>query len=117
MSIPGFGDPAGSNLNFVFGGLLVIASSEKDSRRRGCGNGGKAGAVFAKAFPNSLWESSRRNRRRRPLSISTAVAVSTALSAARVLFCALCFRKKRPQVAAWSPKTRVINQLCSGANQ
>ena len=75
---------AGSNLNFVFGGLLVIAPFEKDSSRRRCGNGGKAEAVFAKAFPNSLWESSRRSRRRPPLSISTAVAVSTALPAAGV---------------------------------
>jgi hypothetical protein len=46
-------------------------------------NGGKAGAVLAKAFPDSWWKSSRRNCRRRPLSISTAVAVSIALSSAR----------------------------------
>src|SRR6266481_10227797 len=69
----------GSNLNFVFGGLLVIAFSTEEGRRRRCYNGGKAGAVFAKAFPNSLWKSSRRSCRRRPLSISTAVALSTAL--------------------------------------
>jgi hypothetical protein len=52
-------------------------SAGKDSHRRRCGNGGKAGAVFAEAFPNSLWKSSRRSCRRPPLPISTAVAVST----------------------------------------
>jgi hypothetical protein len=107
----------GSNLNFVFGGLLVICLLRKESRRRRCGNGGKAGAVFAKAFPNSLWESSKRSRRRPPLSISTAVAVSTALSAARFLFCALCCKKKKAPGCSLEPKTRVINRLCSGANQ
>src|SRR2546427_580488 len=49
-----------------------------DRRRRRCGNCGKAGAFFAEAFPNSLWKSSRRSRRRLPCSISTAAAVSTA---------------------------------------
>ena len=107
----------GSNLNFVFGGLLVIAPSEEDSSRRRCGNGGKAGAVLAEAFPNSLWESSRRRCRRPPLSISTAVAVSTAPSAARFLFCVWCFKKKKAPGCRLEPKTRVINRLCSGANQ
>ena len=107
----------GSNLNFVFGGLLVIAFSKEEGRRRRCGNGGKAGAVFAKAFPNSLWKSSRRSCRRRPLSISTAGAVSTALSAARCLFCALGCKKKKAPGCSLEPKTRVINRLCSGENQ
>src|SRR5436309_7294873 len=53
------------------------------SRRRGCGKCGKAGAFFAKAFPSSLWKSSRECRRRRPCSISTAAAFSTAPRARR----------------------------------
>ncbi len=52
-----------------------------DRSRRGCGKCGKAEAFFAEAFPSSLWKSSRRNRRRHPLSISTAAAFSTALRA------------------------------------
>ena len=107
----------GGNLNFVFGGLLVIAFSKEEGRRRRCGNGGKARAVFAKAFPNRLWKSLRRSCRRRPLSISTAVAVSTALSSVRGLFCTLgCKRKKAPGCSL-EPKSRVINRLSSGAHQ
>jgi hypothetical protein len=55
-----------------------------DRRRRGCGKCGKAGAFFAEAFPSSLWKSSRRSRRRPPLSISSAAAFSTALAPADV---------------------------------
>ena len=55
-----------------------------DCRRRGCGKCGKAEAFFAEAFPSSLWKSSRRNRRRQPLSISIAAAFSTAFSARRL---------------------------------
>jgi len=51
------------------------------SSRRGCGKCGKAEAFFAEAFPSSLWKSTKRSRRRRPLSISTAAAFSTALYA------------------------------------
>jgi hypothetical protein len=69
----------GSTLNVVFGRLINYRLLQGGGRRRRCGNGGKAGAVFAKAFPNSSWKSFRTRRRRPPLSISTAVAVSTAL--------------------------------------
>jgi hypothetical protein len=55
-----------------------------DRRRRGCGKCGKAEAFFAEAFPSSLWKSSRRSRRRPPLSISSAAAFSTALAPADV---------------------------------
>src|SRR5262245_1067873 len=51
--------------------------------RRGCGKCGKAEAFFAEAFPSSSWKSSIRSRRRRPLSISTAAAFSTAPRARR----------------------------------
>jgi putative transposase len=54
------------------------------SHRRGCGKCGKAEAVFAEAFPSSLWKSSRRSCRRPPLGISTAAAFSTALRACRL---------------------------------
>ncbi len=109
----------GSNLNFVFGGLLVIASSEKEWTAGGAvGTVVKPELVLAKAFPNSLWESSRRYCRRRPLSISTAVAVSTALPASGFLFFVFCFEeKKKAPGCSLEPKTRVINRLCSGANQ
>src|SRR2546428_8415704 len=50
---------------------------------RGCGKCGKAEAFFAEAFPSSLWKSSIKSRRRRPLSISTAAAFSTAPRARR----------------------------------
>jgi hypothetical protein len=52
--------------------------------RRGCGKCGKAEAFFAEAFPSSLWKSSRRSRRRLPLSISAAAAFSTAPRARRL---------------------------------
>src|SRR5439155_25973142 len=70
----------GISLNLVsaFFGFLFPQRFVKDRRRRRCGNCGKAGAFFAEAFPNSLWKSSRRSRRRLPCSISTAAAVSTA---------------------------------------
>jgi putative transposase len=55
-----------------------------DRRRRGCGKCGKAEAFFAEAFPSSSWKSSRRSRRRPPLSISTAAAFSTAPRARRL---------------------------------
>jgi len=51
------------------------------------------------------------------LSISTAVAVSTALSAACFSFSAVCCKKKKAPGCRLEPKTRVINRLCSGANQ
>src|ERR1700688_851800 len=70
---------SGSTLNVVFGRLINIAFCKEEDCGRRCGNGGKAGAVFAKAFPNSSWKSFRTRRRRPPLSIPTAVAVSTAL--------------------------------------
>lgn len=54
-----------------------------DRRRRGCGKCGKAVAFGAKAFPSSLWESSREYCRRHPYPISTAAAFSTARSARR----------------------------------
>src|SRR5262249_7243441 len=38
---------------------------------RGCGKCGKAEAFFAEAFPSTWWKSSKRSRRRPPLSIST----------------------------------------------
>ena len=53
-------------------------------RRRGCGKCGKAETFLAEAFPSSLWESSRKSRRRPPLSISTAAAFSTAPRARRL---------------------------------
>ena len=70
----------GISLNLVsaFFGFLFPQRFVMDRRRRRCGNCGKAGAFFAEAFPNSLWKSSRRSRRRLPCSISTAAAVSTA---------------------------------------
>lgn len=55
-----------------------------DSSSRGCGKCGKAEAFFAEAFPSSLWKSSRRSRRRLPLSICSAAAFSTALAPAVV---------------------------------
>src|SRR6266581_8114320 len=74
------GERTGISLNLVsaFFGFLFPQRFVKDRRRRRCGNCGKAGAFFAEAFPNSLWKSSRRSRRRLPCSISTAAAVSTA---------------------------------------
>jgi hypothetical protein len=45
------------------------------SRRRGCGRCGKAEAFFVEAFPSNSWKSSRRSRRRRPLSISTVAPI------------------------------------------
>ena len=51
--------------------------------RRGCGKCGKAEAFFVEAFPSNSWKSSRRSRRRRPLSISTVAPFSTALRADR----------------------------------
>ena len=47
-------------------------------RRWGCGKCGKAEAFFAEAFPSNWWKSSRKSRRRLPLSISTVAAFSTA---------------------------------------
>ena len=53
------------------------------NRGLGCGKCGKAVALCAKAFPSSLWKSSRGSCRRPPCWISTAAAFSTALSARR----------------------------------
>jgi len=53
------------------------------SSSRGCGKCGKAEAFFAEAFPSSSWKSSIKYRRRRPLSISTVAAFSTAPRARR----------------------------------
>src|SRR5262249_23382828 len=55
----------------------------RSGSRGGCGKCGKAEAFFAEAFPSSSWKSSIKSRRRRPLSISTAAAFSTAARARR----------------------------------
>jgi hypothetical protein len=104
-------------LNFVFGGLLVIASSEKDSGRRCCGNGGKAGAVFAQAFPNSLWESSRRSAEGHLSRFPQLWPFPQHVFARRFLFGAWYLKKKKAPGCRLEPKTRVINGLYSGANQ
>jgi len=59
---------------------MVIPSS------RACWNCEKAEAFCAEAFSSGLWKSSRRSRRRPPLSISTAAAVSTGFLSFLVLF-------------------------------
>src|ERR1700719_4121147 len=72
----------GSTLNFVFGGLLSIVFCKEEGRRRRCGNGGKAGAVFAKAFPPFP-------QRFAPCGFALVLCVS---------------KRRRPQVAPWSPR-------------
>jgi hypothetical protein len=84
----------GSTLNFVFGDLLIIAFCKEEGHRRRCGNNGKAEAVFARAFPKS-W---RKSSKKKSLKV-------------------LCFKKKKAPGCCLEPKTRVINRLCSGANQ
>ncbi len=101
----------------MFGGLLVIVFSNEESRRRRCGNGGKVGAFFAKAFPNSLWKSSQKK-----LPKATVVDFHSCggfHSAFRRALFVLRFGLQKEEAPGYSlePKTRVINQLCSGANQ
>jgi hypothetical protein len=87
-------DVGGSTLNFVFGDLLIIAFCKEEGDRRRCGNNGKAEAVFARAFPKS-W---RKSSKKKSLKV-------------------LCSKKKKAPGCCLEPKTRVINRLCSGANQ
>src|SRR5436190_8869008 len=78
-----------------------------DRSRRGCGKSGKAEAFFPEAFPSSSWKSSRRSRRRPPLSISTAAAFSTAPRARR------CFRlaDEEPDIRNGKNPSKVRNRI------
>src|SRR5579864_6653765 len=75
--------------------------------RRGCGKCGKAEAFCAEAFPSSLWKSSRRSRRRPPLSISAAAAFSTAPRARRFVRLAV----EEPNIRNGKNPSKIRNRI------
>jgi hypothetical protein len=108
----------GSTLNFVFGGLLIIAFCKEEGRRRRCGNGGKAGAVLRRllqtACGNHRKEVAEGHLYRFPQlwPFPQRFAPRGFPLVQRFLF-----QKKKAPGCPLEPKTRVINRLCSGANQ
>jgi len=101
----------------VFGGLLVIAFSKEEGRRRRCGNGGKAGAVFAKAFSKQLVEIIKKKLPKATFIDFHSCGRFHGAFRHAFFVLRLVLQKKKAPGCSLEPKTRVINRLGSGANQ
>ena len=87
-------------------------------RRRRCGNCGKAGAGFGEGFSKQLVGIIKKILPKASFIDFHSCGSFHSASRPGFLFFVFCFEeKKKAPGCSLEPKTRVINRLCSGANQ